>query len=435
MGSLPAFRADPLKFLVDTAREYGPVAHLQLGLVDAYLVSQPGGVKRVLQDNSENYGRQTRGFQALRMTLGNGLITEDGAFWRRQRRLAQPAFHKARLAAFGAIMGQAASELTDRLVAQADPRRPLDIVPELSRVTLAILGRSLFSLDLAGAADSVGRALVVVLRHTIDTVQSIIPVPRALPTPANRRFAAALRTLDKVVLDSIAERRRDGVDRGDLLSMLLAARDEETGEGMTDRQLRDEVMTLMLAGHETTAMNLSWTLYLLSRHPAARRTLEAEVDQVLAGRVPGTDDLPRLPYTRMVIEEAMRLYPPAWAVTRSVAQDDEIDGFAIPAGAIVMVSPFVTHRDLQLWDNPEGFDPERFETTRAAERLRYAYFPFGGGPHLCIGAGFAMMEAPIILATLAQRLRLDLLPAHPVPIEPLVTLRPRHGLPMILHRR
>jgi cytochrome P450 len=432
---LPAFRSDPLMFLVDTAREYGPVARVSLGLVDAYLVSQPSGVKRVLQDNSENYGRETRGFQALRMTLGSGLITTDGPFWKRQRRLAQPAFHKARLAAFGAIMGQAAHELVERLVGRAAAKTPVDIVPEMARVTLAILGRSLFSLDLDGEADAVGRALVVVLRHTIDTVQSLIPVPRALPTPANRRFAAALRTLDRVVLDSIAERRRDGIDRGDLLSMLLAARDEETGEGMTDQQLRDEVMTLMLAGHETTAMTLSWTLSLLSRNPAARRSLESEVDGVLAGRLPTTDDLPRLPYTRMVIEEAMRLYPPAWAVTRSVAADDEIDGFAIPAGSITMISPYVTHRDLALWDNPEGFDPERFAPARDADRPRYAYFPFGGGPHLCIGAGFAMMEAPLILATLAQRLRLDLLPGHPVQIEPLVTLRPRGGLPMILRPR
>jgi cytochrome P450 len=435
VGCLRTFRADPLKFLVETARAYGPVAHLPLGLVEAYLVSQPGGVKRVLQDNSENYGRQTRGFQALRMTLGSGLITEDGAFWKRQRRLAQPAFHKARLAAFGDIMARAANEMTERLRAQATQGQPIDVAPEMSRVTLAILGRSLFSLDLDGAAEAVGQAVVVVLRHTIETVHALIPLPRALPTPRNRRFAAALRTLDKVVMDSIAERRRDGVDRGDLLSMLLAARDEETGEGMTDRQLRDEVMTLMLAGHETTAMTLCWTLYLLSRHPAARRTLEAEVDRVLGGRVPSTEDLPRLPYTRMVIEEAMRLYPPAWGVTRSIAHDDEIDGFAVPAGAIVIVSPYTTHRDEALWPNPEGFDPDRFDAARESARPRYAYFPFGGGPHLCIGAGFAMMEAQIILATLAQRLRLDLVPGHPVEVEPLVTLRPRHGIQMTLHPR
>jgi cytochrome P450 len=240
-----------------------------------------------------------------------------------------------------------------------------------------------------------------------------------------------------VVLQSIAERRRDGADRGDLLSMLLATRDEETGEGMTDRQLRDEVMTLMLAGHETTAMTLSWTLYLLSLHPAARRALQDEVDRVLAGRPPGTDDLPQLPYTRAVIEEAMRLYPPAWAVTRSVTAADEVDGFLIPAGSMTMLSPYATHRDPSLWQNPEGFDPDRFHATQDVDlpRPRYAYFPFGGGPHLCIGAGFAMMEAQILLATLVQRLRLDLVPGLPIELEPLVTLRPRHGIPMTVHPR
>jgi cytochrome P450 len=411
------------------------VARVPLGLIDAYLVSSPGGVKRVLQDNSDNYGRQTRGFQALRLTLGDGLITTDGTFWRRQRRIAQAAFHKQRLAALGAIMSRAALELTDRLSAAARQGEPIDIVPEISRVTLAILGRSLFSLDLDGAAEDVGRAVVVVLRHTIRRVQSFLPTPAAIPTGENRRFAAAVRTLDRVVLQSIAERRSDGVDRGDLLSMLLATRDEETGEGMTDRQLRDEVMTLMLAGHETTAMALSWTMYLLSRHPAARRTLQAEVDAALGDRPAATEDLPRLPYTRMVVEETMRLFPPAWGVTRSVAADDEIDGFHIPGGKMVLVSPYVTQRDPRLWENPEGFEPERFALPGDAARPRYAYFPFGGGPHLCIGAGFAMMEAQILLATLARRVRLDLLPGHPIEVEPLVTLRPRHGIRMTVHPR
>jgi cytochrome P450 len=435
VGSLTAFRADPLGFVVRTARAYGPVARLHFGLVEAYLVSSPGGVKRVLQDNSENYGRQTRGFRALRLTLGDGLITTDGAFWRRQRRIAQPAFHKQRLAGLGVIMSKAAVELSDRLREGGARGQGLDVVPEISRVTLAILGRSLFSLDLDGAAEDVGRAVVVVLRHTIRRVHSFLPVPAAIPTAGNRRFAAAVRTLDRVVLQSIAERRRDGVDRGDLLSMLLATRDEETGEGMTDRQLRDEVMTLMLAGHETTAMALSWTLYLLSRHPQARRALEAEVDAVLGGRPATAEDLPRLTYTRMIVEEAMRLYPPAWGVTRSVAAADEIEGFSVPAGKMVLVSPYATHRDPALWDNPEGFDPDRFDPRQEASRPRYAYFPFGGGPHLCIGAGFAMMEAQILLATLANRLRLDLLPGHPVEIEPLVTLRPRNGIRMTVRAR
>ena len=213
--------------------------------------------------------------------------------------------------------------------------------------------------------------------------------------------------------------------------MLLAARDEETGEGLSDRQLRDEVMTLLLAGHETTAMALAWTFHLLSLHPASRRALEEELGAALGGRPPGLEDLPRLRYTRMVLEEAMRLYPPAWVITRSAEGEDEIGGYRIPAGGIVLVSPYVTHRDPALWENPEGFDPERFapeHTGGSGERPRYAYFPFGGGPHLCIGAGFAMMEATIVLGTVAGSLHLDLVPGHPVTVEPLVTLRPSPGI-------
>jgi cytochrome P450 len=430
LGSLRAFREDPLRFLVATAREHRPVARFHLGRVDVRLFSQPSAIKRILQDNNENYGRQTRSHAALRATLGNGLITSDGEFWRRQRRISQPAFHKQRIAGFATAMTSAAEELAERWRGLAAGGESLDIFPELLRVTLQILGRSLFSLELGGASAAVGEGLDVVLHHTIETLHSILPVPEVVPTPANRRFKAALRTLDTVVLELIERRRRSGGSQNDLLSMLVESRDAETGEGMTDRQLRDEVMTLMLAGHETTSVALSWAFSFLSRHPAVRRTLEDELKAVLGGRPAGLEDLPKLRYTRMVLEETMRLFPPAWVVTRSAIADDEVDGFLVPAGALVIVSPYVTHRDPALWPNPEGFDPLRFE---ASEQPRYAYFPFGGGPHLCIGAGFAMMEAQIVLATVAQHVRLDLVPGHPVEAEPLVTLRPRHGIHMTLH--
>ncbi|HXU80302.1 MAG TPA: cytochrome P450 [Polyangia bacterium] len=431
LGSLRAFRDDPLRFLVETARDHRPAARFQLGRIDARLFSQPSGIKRILQDNNENYGRQTRSHAALRATLGNGLITSDGDFWRRQRRISQPAFHKQRIAGFGGAMTTAAEQLIDRWRPLAARGEALDIFPELLGLTLKILGRSLFSLELGGAAAAVGEGLDVVLHHTMETINSILPVPEALPTPANRRFKAAIRALDAVVLDLI-QKRRQSPGGNDLLSMLVESRDAESGEGMTDRQLRDEVMTLMLAGHETTSVTLSWAFTFLSRHPAVRRTLEEELAAVLGGRAAGLEDLPRLRYTRMVLEETMRLLPPAWVVTRSAVADDEVDGFFVPAGSLVIVSPYVTHRDPALWPNPEGFDPQRFEST---EQPRYAYFPFGGGPHLCIGAGFAMMEAQIVLATVAQHLRLDLLPGHPVEVEPLVTLRPRHGIRMTLHPR
>jgi cytochrome P450 len=429
LGMLPEFRGDRLGFIVRTARTYGGVARFIVRGRSVFLVSDPVGAKHVLQDNADNYGRKTRAVQALRETLGNGLLTTTGPSWWRNRRLAQPSFHKQRLAGFAGIMSSSAADFVDRLAGLGGGGAAFDVVPELTRLTLRILGRCLFERDLTDAADAVGGALQVVLRHTIGKLGSLFPLPGIVPTPKNLRFRAALRALDRVVLSLIAERRRDPADRGDLLSMLLAARDEETGDGLDDRQLRDEVMTLLLAGHETTAMALSWTFYLLSLHPDARRKLEQEADATLAGGGGARgEDLPRLRTTRMVLDESLRLYPPAWVVTRSADGDDEIGGFPIPAGSRVLVSPYVTQHDPALWEDPEGFDPERFAPGANDARPRYAYFPFGGGPHLCIGAGFAIMEATIVLATVARRLRLDLEPGRPVGIDALVTLRPTPGI-------
>jgi len=435
LGMLPEFRGDRLSFLVRTARTYGPVARFTIRGRAVFLVTDPAGTKHVLQDNADNYGRKTRSVDALRETLGNGLLTTTGPSWWRNRRLAQPSFHRQRLAAFAGVMGDAAADFVNRLADTHAGRAPFDVVPELLRLTLRILGRCLFERDLTDEADAVGGALGVVLHHTIEKLAAFFPLPGVVPTPKNLRFRAALRALDRVVLSLIAERRRDGADRGDLLSMLLAARDEDTGEGLSDQQLRDEVMTLLLAGHETTAMGLSWTFYLLSLHPGARRTLEQELDAALPAGTPVPPEIARLRTTRMVLDEALRLYPPAWVVTRSADGDDQIGGFAIPAGSRVLVSPYVTHHDPSLWDDPEGFDPERFAPEREAGRPRYAYFPFGGGPHLCIGAGFAMMEATIVLASVVRRLRLDLEPGRPVAIDPLVTLRPKPGIWMTAHAR
>jgi cytochrome P450 len=427
---LPEFRGDRLGFLVRTARQYGGVARFGLRRRSVFLVTDPAAVKRVLQDNADNYGRKTRSLAALRETIGDGLLTTTGPAWWRNRRLMQPAFHKQRLGGFAGTIAEAAEDFAARATRLGAAGASFDLVPELARLTLRILGRCLFDRELTDEADAVGGAVQVVLHHTIEKLGSLIPLPGLVPTPKNLRFRRALRALDRVVLSLIEERRRGAgaAERGDLLTMLVSARDEETGEGLGDRQLRDEVMTLLLAGHETTAMALSWTFYLLSLHPGVRRRLEDELAAALAGRAPALDDLPRLPYTRMVIEEAMRLYPPAWVITRSATGADELGGFAIPAGDMVLLSPYVTHHDPSLWEDPEGFDPERFAPGAEGGRPRYAYYPFGGGPHLCIGAGFAMMEATIVLATVAQRLRLDLEAGRPVAIEPLVTLRPSPGI-------
>ncbi len=272
-----------------------------------------------------------------------------------------------------------------------------------------------------------GKALTIALHRAEEVSQSLIPIPLSVPTPSNRRVQSAIRTLDKVVYGMIEERRRSGEDRGDLLSMLMAARDADSGETMNDQQLRDEVMTLFVAGHETTANALTWTWYLLAKSPPVARRLRAELDQVLGGRAPTVDDLPKLPYLLQVVQEALRLYPPAWLIGRTPIQDDEIAGYHIPAGSTIMMSQYVTHRHPDFWEQPEGFDPDRF-----AAHPPPAYFPFGGGPRVCIGNNFALIEARLVLATVAQRYRVELVPGHPVEPESMITLRPRYGVQVTL---
>lgn len=423
LGSLPEARRDPLQLMLGSFREYGEVVRFRFGPLVGHLVSSPSGVNHVLAENNKNYGKQTRGYAALRYLLGNGLLTSEGEFWKRQRRIAQPAFHRQRIAGFGQAMVRAAEECALGLAAQRG--RDVDIHHEMMRLTLRIVGETLLGYDPSHDAREVGDALAFLLAAVNDRTSRIFFIARPiLPTPQNFRLRRARATLDAVVLRIIAERRKTRGD--DLLSMLMEARDAETGEAMDDRQLRDEAMTIFLAGHETTANALTFAWLLLSRYPAALRELRAELSQVLGGRAPSLDDLPRLHFTRMVIQEAMRLYPPAWIIARSASGADEIGGWHIPAGSIVFVSPYVVHRHPGAWEDPEGFDPHRF----SREPPRGAYFPFGGGPRQCIGNAFATMEAELVLATLAQRVRLSLSPGHPVELEPSITLRPRHGLRM-----
>lgn len=432
IGHLRQARRDPLRFFVATARDYGDIARIKFFSKEGFLVSHPEYVKQVLQDNHTNYGKDTDDYDVLRWLLGQGLLTSQGDFWLRQRRLIQPAFHRKRIAALGTGMVEATEAMLQRWRPSVGSGRPLEIGAEMMRLTLHIVGRALFGLDMGGDASGFGRAMTVANNYLSDRFYVPFPPP-GVPTPYNLRYRAAKRVLDGTV-DRIIRQRRAGVgDRGDLLSMLLEARDEETGQGMDDRQMRDEVLTLLLAGHETTANTLAWTWYLLSMHPAVARELRRELQKVLGGRAPTVDDLPNLPYTRMVIEESMRLYPPAWVLSRNAIHADRIGGYDIPAGAAVILSPYVTHRRAAFWDNPEGFDPERFDPERSAGRPRFAYFPFGGGPRLCIGAAFAMTEAQLVLATVAQRVELQLVPGHPVETEALVTLRPRHGVRMTVH--
>ncbi|HEV2130607.1 MAG TPA: cytochrome P450 [Longimicrobiaceae bacterium] len=433
LGHLRLVQRDPLGFFTTLAREHRPIAHYRLGFFRAFLISQPEHIKHVLQDHQKNYSKDVLDYRILKWLLGDGLLTSGGPFWLRQRRLVQPAFHRERIEAYGKIMTDAAEAMLARRGAAAAQGRPLELMQEMMGLTLQVVGRALFGSNMQEEIAAVTRSFSYLNADLSARMFALRFIPPVLPTRRDRAFRAALCELDSVVSQVITERRRTGADTGDLLSLLLHARDEETGEQMSDRQLGDEVRTLLLAGHETTALALTWTWYLLSQHPEVEERLRAELASVLGGRTPDVQDLPKLAFTRMVIEEAMRLYPPAWGVTRKVVADDVIGGFLIPAGSIVAVSPYVTHRHPDVWENPERFDPDRFAPQHDAARPRYAYFPFLGGPRQCIGNSFAMTEALLILATIAQRYRLRLVPNHPVAPEALITLRPRHGMLMMLH--
>ena len=434
------FQRDSLGTVVRLQHEYGDAVRLRFFLhFYGYVFFHPDHLKHILQDNNRNYTKMpSPTFQIMQPLVGYGLLTSDGDLWRRQRRLAQPAFHRRQIASFGQTMVAATQQMLDRWHTAAQQEQPLDVSAEMTRLTLEIAGKTLFSIDLTGQANTVGEAFTDV-NHIITylTTQPFSPFTVRMPFwPSTRRMNAGIHTLDTVVNQIIAQRRTANQDKDDLLSMLMLARDEETGEGMNNKQLRDEVMTLLLAGHETTAVALSWALYLLARHPAVARRLEAEVDAVLTGGRPvAIDDLPQLPYTRMIIDETLRLYPPAYAIARWAQDEDQVGGYRVAAQSAVTLFPYITHRHPDFWPHPDTFDPERFTPQQAADRPRYAYVPFGGGPRQCIGNIFALTEAQLILALLAQRYRWQLATDKPVEIEPLITLHPKNGLPMRLYAR
>ena len=433
LGMLPAVRRNPTAVFMDAAQRFGEVVHFKIGPRHGYLITNPGDIRRVLQDNARNYHKSPL-YDKLRAALGNGLLTSEDEFWLRQRRIAQPAFHRQRVAGLAAVMADAARDAAAHWQTLASSDRPVDIDEEMMRLTRTVVLRSLLGADLGPFTGTIDAAWTLINQHIGESFWSLGLTER-LPTAKNRRFQAALRVLHGAVDHIISERRRGPSESADLLSMLLAARDEETGEAMTDDQLRVEVTTFLLAGQETTSLALTWTWYLLSQHADARQRLEDEVDTVLDGRAPGYSDLANLPYVRMVVDESLRLYPPAWAFSRQALADDELGGFRLPAGWLAFVIPFVLHRLPAFWPNPDVFDPERFLPERSADRPKFVYLPFGAGPRQCIGNQFALIEAHLIVATLAQRYRLHLAPGHRVEPWPLITLRPRFGMPMVIERR
>ena len=431
LSGLPLMR-EPLVFLEQMFHDHGDVVRMRILNLRVCSIAHPEGIKHVLQDNHRNY-RKSFDYKILARLLGQGLVTSEGSLWLNQRRLMQPMFHRQKVAAFGKLIAECTLEMLDRWRGRAERQEPFDVAPEMMRLTLQIVGQALLSMDLTAQADVIGRNMTIANERFGN--MGLSAFAPWFPTPGNVRFRKAALALRKIVLDIIAERRRDDRDHADLLSMLLAVRDEETGEGMKDQQLRDEILTLILAGHETTATALSWTCYLLSQNPDAERKLHAELDQALGGRAASVDDLPKLNYTGMVIDEAMRMYPPVWAIGREAVADDEIMGYHIRKGSNLVLSQWLAHHHPAFWENPDRFEPERFSAERASGRPRYAFFPFGGGPRMCIGNLFALTEAQIVLATVAQKYRLRVPASHPIGLQPLVTLRPRYGVKVVLEQR
>src|SRR5687768_17837031 len=422
---------DPLAFLTAIADQYGDIARVALGPETVYLFNHPDLVRDVLVTHHRSF-HKGRGLERAKRLLGEGLLTSEGEFHLRQRRLAQPAFHRQRIAAYATTM----SDYAARTRSGWADRQTVDAHAEMTRLPLGIVAKTLFDADVEAEAAEIGQAMTTAFEVFNFAMLPFTEYLDRLPIPAVRRFNAARDRLDRTIYRMIRERRASGEDRGDLLSMLLLAQDTEgDGTGMSDLQLRDEALTIFLAGHETTANALTWTWYLLSQHPDAEARLHAEVDSVLSGRLPTFDDLPQLPYTRMVLAEAMRLYPPAWAIGRRAIKPYEANGYTVPAGSVILMCQYIMHRDARFFPEPERFDPERWTPTAQAERPKFSYFPFGGGARVCIGEQFAWMEGILLLATMAQQWRMRLVPEQMIDLQPLITLRPKYGMKMTLTRR
>jgi cytochrome P450 len=424
----PLYNGDPLGYFTGLMREYGDLVGLRVLNFRILLLNHPDHIEDVLVNHPRKFIRG-RVLLANKRIFGRGLLTSDGDFWLRQRRLAQPAFHRARIAGYASTM----VEYTERLLHEWQDGEERDIHAEMMRLTLQIVGKTLFDADVERDAQDIGKSMELLLELSANFRRTIF-IPHWVPTPTNFRMERAIRKIEKVLYRMIAEKRASGRDSGDLLSMLLAAQDED-GSRMTDQQLRDEAITLFLAGHETTANTLSWTWWLLAQNPAVEAKLHAELRTVLAGRAPSLDDLPKLVYTNHIITESMRLYPPAWGLARTAIEDHEIAGYAVPKGSGVSFAQWTVHRDPRWYDAPEEFRPERWEGDLLKRIPRFAYFPFGGGPRQCIGNSFALMEAALTLATIAQLYRFRLVPGHPVVPLASITLRPRYGIRVVLESR
>ena len=441
--AVPAIRRDVLGFLETVVGRHGDLVAFPMPGRPVLLVNDPAGVRRVLQDNHRGYVKQTVQYSCLALVTGSGLLTCDGEIWREHRQVVQPAFHHSRMEGF-AREAVAGADILRRAWDDVGTGMAVDADAACNRAMLDVVGRTLFATDLSGGGEQVVYAVDVALRAVIGAAQ--LPLPAWFPTPGRRRLAPALRTLDRLSARIVAERRAAGLaaDDADLLALLLrAGTDSPTGarHALSEREIRDEIVTMVIAGHETVASCLTWALHLLATNPAVQARLHGELDAVLGGRAPGWDDLAALQYTRAVVEEALRLFPPAWVITRRAVRDDELCGIELPPGTLVILSPWLLHRRPASWEEPAAFRPERFlsqgqgqSQSRAAGRGDY--LPFGAGPRLCIGRDVALVEATLVLAALLRDRAVAAPPgSRPPRVDALVTLRPRGGLPLLLRRR
>lgn len=433
VGNTLQFTRDPLQFLLGLQRQYERIVKTRLVGRDIYVLLHPDDAKHVLQENNRNY-RKSESYRVLGLFLGNGLLNSEGDFWRRQRRLAQPAFHKQRLALLAQTMIAEGQELVNRWLKPASDK-PVNVSVDMMEVTLSIVTKSLFGADVKHQLGGLSASLNTIIDFANETLTSFVRIPLQYPTPRNLAFKRSVQRVEAIIYEIIEGRRRElathpNANHDDLLDMLLRAQDEETGESMTDQQLRDEVTTIFMAGHETTAVAMSWALYLLAQHPEIAQKVRQEVLNVVGPTgTPGFEHVRELRYTMQVIQEVMRLYPPAWVVSRRSLGPDTYGEHAVGPNAYVLISPYVLHRDPAQWACPNAFHPDHFSPGEQRERHPYAYIPFGGGPRLCIGNNFALMEMQLLLALLIRQFEFSLATPHQeVRPHASITLRPEGGL-------
>jgi cytochrome P450 len=434
-GVLPEFQKDNLKLFME-AGKMGDVVHMRFCFTHMYQVNHPDGVQHVLQHNNKNYSRDSFGNNIVMMVSGLNLFTSDGNYWLNQRRLMQPAFHRRNYDHFGKIMTEATLRILERWAPVVQRGEYLDMHEEMVHLTMEVVGQALFSVDLTGEANVLGNAFKTSTAYAQHRFNHPFYPPLVIPTRFNRKVNQARRDVNKILQEMIDERRRTGERKEDMMTMLMDARYEDTGEAMNDAQLRNELGVMIAAGQETTSNLLTWIFHLLSANPDVEAKLLDEYARVLGGRAPAMADLPHMPYSKMMVDEALRLYPPAWAVSTRVAlADDVVVGYRVPKGSSVFISPYVIHHDPRFWDEPDQFIPERFTEDKVEARHKYAYIPFGAGPRKCIGNTFALTETQLILATLLPRYKLTTKSGYKVEPTAEFTLRVRGGLPMRVEAR